>query len=257
MNAQVINAAGPPYFSIINCYSKNFVDVFSTAGNAAAGTLLEKPSIGLYMERRFMLSELKLLSVASIIPSKLGAFGFQLNYFGYSGYHEMEPSIAYAKKLGAVDLGIKFNYRMLTIPAYGKKASLIPEIGTTWHVTSKVHTGIRIYNVLPIIAGTNSPEQFAYSYSSGIGYEVSSLVFIGFAITKEEDKQAEVNTSVQYQFARQFFANLGITTAGAQARFAFGYQLNSLKIEVITNWHARLGISSGLMIIYERVGKDK
>jgi hypothetical protein len=166
----------------------------------------------------------------------------------------MEPSIAYAKKLGAVDLGIKFNYRMVTIPTYGNHASLIPEIGTTWHITAKVHTGIRIYYPVRTVTGT---DKFAYSYSSGIGYEVSPLVFLGLSILKEEDKNAEVNTAVQYQFARQFFAGLGISTGYSQARLAFGYNYHSLRLDVITTWHPRLGLSPGLMIIYEPPGKVK
>ena len=253
-NGQAINAASPPYFSIINCYSKNFVDVFSIAGNAASCAALEKPAVGIYMERRFMLSELNQYCLVSSVPTKLGAFGFQLDYFGYEGYREIEPSIAFAKKLGVVDLGIKFNYRTVTIPAYGNYASFIPEIGTTWHVTGKVHTGIRIYYPLP---NFEAPEKFAYSFSSGIGYEVSALVFLGLSIIKEESKNAEVNTVVQYQFARQLFASLGISTRNAHARFAFGYYYHSLRIDVITGWHPRLGISPGLMIIYESPGKGK
>jgi hypothetical protein len=232
------------------------VDVFSLTGNAASGAQMPRVSIGVYTEKRFMLSELSQYSVVSSLPTKIGAFGFQVQYFGYALYNETEPALCYSRKLGVVDLGIKFNYRMITIPIYGNKSYLVPELGSVWHITEKVHTGLRIYNPFSSFRSDSVIDRIGYSYSSGIGYEVSSIVFLGVTINKEEDKNVEVNTAMQYQFANVFFAALGISNSNTHARFAVGYLYKSLRIDVTTSWNARLGISPGLMLIYNIPSKD-
>ena len=252
----MIAGSSSPYFSGINCYSKNFVDLFSTTGNAAAATQIQHAAAGAYMERRYMLSALDQYSIAGVLPTKIGSFGIQLNYFGYTMYRELEPSVSYAKKLGAVDLGIKFNYRMITIPVYGSNSSIIPEVGTIWHISEKLHTGIRIYYPLSYFTTRTGIERIAYSYSSGLGYEVSSLVFLGITINKEENKNAEVNTALQYQFANVFFAGIGISSSSTHARFGFGYRHGSLRMHLLISWNARLGISPGLMLIYSPPGNQ-
>jgi hypothetical protein len=233
------------------------VDILSITGNAAAAAQLQHASVGAYMERRYMLSPLNQYSIAGALPTNVGAFGFQLHYFGYAMYQELEPSVSYAKKLGAVDLGIKLNYRVITIPVYGSNASIIPELGTIWHINEKLHTGIRIYNPFSYFAAHTGVERIAYSYSSGIGFEASPIVFLGVSIAKEENQNAEVNTALQYQFANSFFAAFGISSSNTHVRFGFGYRHGSLRMHLLTSWNTRLGISPGLMLIYSPTGKDK
>jgi hypothetical protein len=179
----------------------------------------------------------------------LGGFGFQLNYFGSSGYREIEPGIAFAKDLGTIDIGIKFNYRSLNIPRYGGKSTLVPELGTIWHLSEKIHTGIRIY--YPVSIKNDGSERFGYSWLSGIGYEVSSFVFLGISISKEEERDAQVAAAIIYQFGQQFFARMGISTPDAQFRFGAGWKWNALRVDVSASWHLRLGMSPGLQLIYQ------
>ena len=233
------------------------MDVFSSTGNIASSVQLNQAFAGVYLERSYMLNELKRYTVCGNVPIRPGVFGIQLNYFGYASYREIEPSLGYAKKLGEVELGIKLNYRMVSIPIYGNKSSIIPEIGSIWHITGKLHTGLRIYNPLSYFASSSTEARFSYSYSSGIGYEVSPIVFLGISINKEEDKEVEVNTAIQYQFASMFFVGLGISSTNAHAHFDFGYQYHSLRIDVNSSWDARLGISAGLMLIYCISAKEK
>jgi len=233
------------------------VDVFSSARNIASSVQLDQAYVGVYLERSYMLSELNRYTISGNAPTRLGAFAIQLNYFGYTSYHEMEPSLGFAKKLGEVDLGIKLNYRMISIPIYGSKSSIIPEIGSVWHITGKLHSGLRIYNPLSYFASNGTEARFSYSYSSGIGYEISPIVFLGISINKEEDKEVEVNTAIQYQYAKMFFAAMGISSTNAHAHFNFGYQYHCLRINVNSAWDARLGMSAGLMLIYCLSAKEK
>jgi hypothetical protein len=253
----MISTASPGYFSRLNSYSRNFVDVFSATGNPATGVLLSTPAVGIGVERRFMLAELSQYTMVGILPTRLGSFGLHMNYFGSGGYSEIEPAIIYARQLGQVDLGIKFKYHLLSIAGYGNKASLITELGTLWHLTEKVHTGLSIHNPISILAYDSSHDRFGFAYETGIGYEVSNFVFIGISIRKVEDRKVEVNTAIHYQFANQFFANLGFSTPGPQARIGAGWKNQSLRIDVTASWHLRLGISPGLLLFYQPMKQSK
>ena len=253
----MINAATPASFSRVNCYSQHFADVFSIAGNPAAAALLDTPAVGVGMERIFMLSELDQYILAGNYPTKRGSFGFQLNYFGYTGYRNIEPAIAYARKLGLVDLGIKFSYRVVSIPGYGNLASLIPGLGALWHLSEKAHTGFSIYHPFSSIGKTGASERFGYSYSAGLGYEISSLVFLGISILKEEERETDISAALHYQFEKQFFAAIGISSPQAQARLGAGWRWQSLRIDVTASWHLRLGISPGFLLIYQPMKQSK
>jgi hypothetical protein len=257
VNGQMIGAATPAYFSRLNGYSQNFADVFSITGNPAAAVLLDTPAFGVAVESRFMLSELNQYLLTGIYPTKLGGFGFQLHYFGYAGYRNIEPAIAYARKLGVADLGIKFSYRLVSIPGYGNRASIIPELGALWHLSDKVHTGFKIYHPFSNLGKTGASERFGYNYSAALGYEVSPLVFLGISISKEEEREAEIATGLQYQFEKQFFAAIGISSPDAQARLGTGWRWQSLRVEITASWHFRLGITPGFLLIYQPMKTSK
>ena len=257
MHGQMISPSTPVFSSRLNIYSKNFADAFSIAGNPAAVVLLSEFTLGVGMERKFMVGELNQFTIVGVKPTKLGGFGFHLNYFGYAGYRDLEPAIIYGKKLGAVDLGVGFHYRMINVPGYGNYTKLVPAIGTIWHLSEKVHAGISAYHPLSVFSSNNLSERLAYAFSTGLGYEVSNLVFIGFSFRKEEERATEFNTGIQYQFAKQFFAQLGISTPGAQARLGAGWRWQSLRVDVTASWHMRLGVSPGFLLIYQPVKETK
>jgi hypothetical protein len=250
-HGQMISPSSPVFLARLNCYSKNFADAFSISANPAAVVQLSEFTAGVLTERKFLLGELNQYTIVGVTPTKLGGFGFQLNYFGYAGYRDLETSIIYGKKLGTVDLGIGFHYRMINVPGYGNYAKLFPAIGTIWHFSEKVHAGISAYHPLSVFDRDNLSERLAYSYSTGLGYEVSNLVFVGFAIRKEEERRAEFCSGIQYQFAKQFFAQMGISTPGTQARMGAGWRWQSLRVDVTASWHMRLGVSPGFSVIYQ------
>jgi len=236
------------YFSL-GAYSKNFIDIFSFTSNPAAIVLLKEFTVGVAMERRFLLNELNQYTIAVGSPSNLGGLGLQINYFGYNGYNEFSPGIAYGKHLGPVEVGIKFNYSAIRIPGYGSAGSFIAELGTICHLTEKIHSGLHLR--IPLQSRSDRKEKFGYAYEMGFGYELSSLVFLGTAFFKEEDKPVDLNVGLHYQFAKQFFARMGILTQNPEPYLAAGWKWRSLRIDLTAAYHPELGLSPGLLLIYQ------
>jgi hypothetical protein len=253
---QVPSVATIDFISGANCYSKNFVDVFSIVANPACIPTLQDFQMGVRAQRRYSLAELDQYTICFSASSKLGAFALQVNYQGSGGYHETQPGLAYAKSLGNVQMGIQFNYSSMSIAGYGSTGRLVTEFGTIWHLTDQIHTGFEVQRSISLVKryGKISP---AYAFSTGIGYEVSPFVFLGFTVFKEDLHAAIGYIGIHYQFAQQFFARLGINVRTAEASLSAGWKWNRLRVELTSAYHFQLGVSPGLMMIYQAVERKK
>ena len=233
-------------------YSEHHNDVFSFTANQAALASLSSLSAGVYGERRFMMDATNLYSAAIAIPTRQGNFGFQADYFGYKSYNESQLGLAYARSLGErLDLGIKFNYYSFRIPAYEQAAAVNFEIGAIAHLTPQLHAGINIYNPVGGKLTKSGGEKLGSVYTFGIGYEPGKTFLITAEIVKEEDHPVNVNAAMQYNFEQRFFARLGISSDNASPFAGAGVYWNSLRLDVSASYHPQLGLSPGIMLIYQ------
>ena len=242
-------ALAKPYISL-SAYSTRQNDPFSFTGNQAALAQLKAPGVGVYAERRFMLSETSAYTLAASLPTRLGNFGIQLNYAGFKNFNENKIGIAYARKLGKlVDVGLQFNYYSYRIPAYGNASTINFEIGAMLHLTDKLNAGIHVYNPVGGKLGKNEGEKLASAYKVGLGYDVSEKLLISSEIIKEEDKAVNVIGGLQYQFAKQFFARGGFISESGSFYGGAGVGWKNLRLDISSGYHPQLGFSPGILLI--------
>ena len=234
----------------LGAYSINHTDVFSFSSNQAALAQIKSPAFGVYGEKRFLLNATNMYSAVIALPTQQGNFGFQADYFGYKNYNESQLGIAYARSLGAkLDLGIKFNHYSFRIPGYQNSSAVNFEIGAIAHLTEKLHAGIHFYNPVGGNISKTDNEKLRSIYKFGIGYEASDNFLISAEIVKEEDLPVTVNAGVQYNFAKQFFARIGIASENESPYAGAGISWNNLRLDMTVSYHPQLGISPGLMLI--------
>ncbi len=162
-----------PYTSM-GAYSSMQTDPFGFTGNQAALAKLESAGVGVWGERRFMLSETSVYGLAAAVPTKMGNFGLQLNYSGFANFNDNKIGLAYARSLGKlVDLGVQFNYYGYRIPQYGNASAINFEIGAIMHFSEKFHGGIHVYNPVGGKLGKVEDEKLASAYKLGLGYDAS------------------------------------------------------------------------------------
>jgi len=249
--AQTVHSPIGVHYVQFGTYSKNFCDVFSFTNNQAALSSLKNASAGVYSEQRFLLKETSMYTFAVALPTSAGGFGFAANYFGFSDYNESQVGIAYGKSLGKmVDIGLQFNYYNVRIAGYGSTGTVNFEAGAIFHPTEKFHIGLHIYNPAGGRFGKNTYEKLASIYIAGAGYEASKQVFISAEIIKEENKPVNVNAGLQYVFAKQFFARAGIESASASPYAGVGLLWNVFRIDIAVSYHQQLGITPGMLLIY-------
>ena len=238
-----------PYLGL-GAYSVNHVDAFSVTSNQASLARIKNSALGIYGERRFLMGVTDMYSSIFVLPTEQGNFAVQADYFGYKNYNESQLGLAYARSLGTkLDIGIKFNYYSFRIPGYQNSDAVNFEAGAIAHLTDQLHVGIHFYNPIGGKLSKTDNEKLGSIYKFGVGYEAGENFIISAEIVKQEDFSVNVNAGVQYNFARQFFARMGISSENEIPYAGAGVIWNNLRLDVSASYHPQLGLNPGLMLI--------
>ncbi len=240
-----------PYIGL-GAYTTKQLDPFSFTSNQAALAQLKTGGIGIFGERRFLLAENSNYGIAAAFKTNhAGNFGLQINYAGFANFNEQKVGLAYARSLGSkVDIGIQFNYYGYKIPAYNNASTLNFEIGAILHISEKLNAGIHVYNPVSNKIDKAGEEKLASVYKVGLGYDASDNFYFSTEIIKEENLPLNVNGGVQYHFNKQFFARAGFRSDNNTGYAGAGFLYKNLRIDIATSIHPQLGISPGLLLIY-------
>lgn len=240
-----------PYLSL-SAYSAKQSDVFAFKFNQAALAKTQSWGVGVFSERRFLLAENSVYSAAAAFNGgRLGNFGCNVTYAGYSLFSENNIGLSYAKSLGQkVDIGIQFNYYGSKTAGYGNANTFNFEGGAMFHLTEKLHAGIHVYNPVGGVINKLENEKLAAVYKMGLGYDISDDFYCSTEIVKEENKPLNVIAGAQYRFAGQFFAKAGVCSDTGTGFGGVGIAWNGLRLDVAASYHPQLGMSPALMFIY-------
>jgi hypothetical protein len=233
----------------LGAYSTQQNDVFSFTNNQAALAQIKNAGVGVYGEKRFLLTETSVYSAALAIPSSLGNFGVSIKYLGFKNFNENQIGLAYGRSLGKkIAIGVQFNYYGYRVPAYNSANTINFEIGALVHLTDKLNAGVHVYNP---VGGkfSKTDEKLTAAYKFGLGYDASERFFISAELVKEEDYPVNMNAGFQYQFAKQFFARAGIASATSVSYAGVGLAWNNLRLDISGSYHPQLGISPGLLLL--------
>ncbi len=250
LQAQALRQPISAVYIGLGAYSTQQNDVFSFVNNQAALAKYQSATAGVYGERRFMLNETSVYTAAVAVPSSLGNFGVSAKYMGYKSFNETQFGLAYGRSLGKkVDIGIQFNYYGYRVPAYNNDNTVNFEIGTIVHLTDKLNAGLHVYNP---VGGkfSKTDEKLTSTYKVGLGYDASEKFFVSAELVKEEDFPVNMNAAFQYQFAKQFFVRGGISSANTVGFAGLGLAWNNLRLDFSASYHQQLGVSPGLLLIY-------
>ena len=239
-------------------YSFNHTDVFSFTSNQACLAQLKTAAAGVYAERRFMLNELNNYSAAIGLPTHSGNFGLKTGYSGFSEYNETQIGLAYARGLGSkVDVGVQFNYNGIRAAGYGNTSAISFELGSVFHISDKLHTGFHINNPVGGKFGKDQQEKLPSVYTVGFGYDASEKFFFSAEVIKEEDQPVNVNAGLQYKFIPRLMIRAGMSSATSSAWIGFGLSFKSFRLDVTTSYHPQLGLSPGLLLLFNFNKKEK
>ena len=255
-DSQTIRRPVAAGYTGLGAYSFNHVDVFSFTSNPASLAQLKNSSAGVYAERRFLLSELNSYTAIMGLPTTSGNFAVKANYSGFSDYNETQSGLAYGRKLGhKIDIGAQFNYYGIRIAGYGNASAISFEAGAVLHITERLHAGVHVNNPVGGKFGKNHPdsdreEKLSSLYSFGLGYDASEKFLVSAVIEKEEDQPVNVTAGLQYKFLPQLLARAGISSATSTGWLGLGLTLRSFRLDITAGYHPQLGVTPGLLFLF-------
>ena len=242
VSGQVVRKPVAVTYPAITAYSSQFKDAFAFRSNTAALAGLTQFSTGIYSERRFLLNELASYSFALALPTTSGIFGLKGDYFGGELYRETNLEVAYGRKLGEkCQIGIGFDYVSLQALGYGSASALTFDAGVIVHLTDRLQTGVHAYNPVGMKMGKTGEEKLPAIFSVGLGYDVSSQLFMGTEAVKTEDQSISVNAGIHYAFAEKLVARGGFISSTSVYYIGFGVQVKKIRIDVTGSFQPYLG----------------
>lgn len=229
-------------------------DLWNIQNNQAGIALLDKISVGIYYESRFLVNELSMKSVAVAVPSKIGVLGLSFNHFGYSLYNDMKIGLTYARSFGQYfRIGIQLDYLQTTVGEnYGTKSNITFELGIQSDVTESLTIGAYVYNPIQVKLADYNNEKIPAIFRLGVGWKISK----NFFATIEAEKNTVINPIIlrgglEYSIKEKFFLRAGFSTMQEIFSMGFGINIKFLRFDISAVMHQSLGFSPQSSLIFQ------
>lgn len=232
--------------------------LWAMQNNPAGMANLEKISLGLYYENRWMLPETAYKCGAFALPTKFGCLGLSFNQFGSWKYNENKFGLAYAKDFGRyLKIGLQLDYLMLKIGNdYGTFNAFTFELGLQSQVTDKLTLGTYIFNPVNFsFEQTLNHEKLPIVMRFGLAYKFTKDFIGQCEIEKNTEKEGvSLRGGLEYEAFKQFYIRAGMQSNPGILSFGLGYTIRFAQINVAAQLHNELGASVQIGMIFS-IGK--
>ena len=232
--------------------------LWALQNNPAGMANLDKISLGLYYENRWMLPETAYKCGAFALPTKFGTLGLSFNQFGSSKYNENKIGLAYAKDFGRyLQIGLQLDYLLLKIGNnYGSFKAVTFELGIQSQVTDKLRLGTYIFNPVSFsFEQTINHEKMPIVMRFGMAYQFTKDFIGQCEIEKDTEREGvSLRGGLEYEAVRNFYIRAGIQTNPGILSFGLGYAISFAQINVAAQLHNELGSSIQIGMIFS-IGK--
>ena len=232
--------------------------LWAMQNNPAGMANLEKISLGLYYENRWMLPETAYKCGAFALPTKFGCLGLSFNQFGSWKFNENKFGLAYAKDFGRyLQIGLQLDYLMLKIGNdYGTFNAFTFELGLQSQVTDKLTLGTYIFNPVNFsFEQTLNHEKLPIVMRFGLAYKFTKDFIGQCEIEKNTEKEGvSLRGGLEYEAFKQLYIRAGVQTNPGILSFGLGYTIRFAQINVAAQLHNELGASVQIGMIFS-IGK--
>jgi hypothetical protein len=227
-------------------------DLWSVQNNQAGLARLKSVELGVFSERRYMLSQLSNNAAAIAMPTKQGTFALNFSRFGYSQYNESKYAFAFAKGFGAnFSAGLQIDYLTMHLgDNYGDRRTFSVEAGIQARIVKGLTLGAHIYNPTRAKAASYNNERIPGIMRLGLKYDFSEKVFWSIETEKDIDHKPVFKTGIEYHVIRELFLRGGFSNNPMVTSFGFGLDLKKFKLDFYNSFHPQLGYTPGLSMNY-------
>ena len=232
--------------------------LWAMQNNPAGMANLDKISLGLYYENRWMLPETAYKCGAFALPTKFGCLGMSFNQYGSSKYNENKFGLAYAKDFGRyLQIGLQLDYLLLKIGNdYGKFSAVTFELGLQSQVTDKLTLGTYIFNPVNFsFEQTLNHEKLPIVMRFGMAYQFTKDFIGQCEIEKNTEREGVIlRGGLEYEAVKNLYIRAGVQTNPGILSFGLGYAIRFAQVDVAAQLHNELGASVQIGMIFS-IGK--
>lgn len=232
--------------------SVSLADLWSIQNNQAGLAWIKTPLTGISYENKFMMKELSTKTGSFIYPLKRNTIGASLSSFGYNVYNENNIKLAAAKAFGNnLSFGVGLNYFQTTIFEYGIKKLFIAEAGLQAKPFQHLTIGAHLFNLTRTKLADYNNERVPTTMRLGASYLFSEKAMLVIETEKSTEKKPLLKTGIEYRPIPTLYIRCGISTNPSLNSFGIGLNIKQIKIDIATNYHHLLGLSTQVGMIYE------
>ena len=231
-------------------------DSWAYYNNPGALGKLDKLTVGVSYENRFLLSDLQSQAFSASVPMKIGVVSIGAFNYGSTEFRNFRTGIGYALKLADnFSAGVQINYQGLRLPEYyGSSNTVTGEVGVLLNITDEWNFGASIFNLGRAKLSDFKDDRYNTVLRIGTSFTPSKLVRISAEIWKDIDAPVSVRGGIEYEPFKDFHLRAGIGSQPTAFAFGFGYKWKVIRMDIASSYHQTLGWSPQISFTYQ---KDK
>ena len=226
-------------------------DLWAAFNNQAAVAFLKQPEAGIFVENRFMVTQLNRIAVAAAVPMKRITLSITTDQIGADSYAEIKAGTGCAIRFGDhFSAGIQLNYHHLNIgDAYDAHHAFTFEGGIFAELNKMLSMGIHIFNPLQT-KWDHAEEKITATIRGGLAFAPEPSLSLYAEVEKSTLTTAFLCAGAEYRFREKFFFRAGFSSGTSRYSFGAGFKLQKLIIDFASTVHSWLGYSPQLSITY-------
>lgn len=228
-------------------------DLWAFHHNPGALVEVDKISIGISYENRFLLKELQSQGLVYVQPLKKGVLSVGAQTYGFELYRTYRAGAGYSLKLSdKFYAGVQMNYQGIRLSEYyGTKNTVTAELGMLAKITEDWKIGISVFNLGRAKLSSFEDDRFTTLMRLGTSYSFSKKVLVAAEVEKNIDYPLRVKTGLDYQIIENFFFRAGFAAKPIELTFGFGYKFKVLQLDLGSAYHQQLGWSPHFSLSYQ------
>ena len=210
--------------------------------------------IGVCSEQRFGQKDIISADVAAVLPTKNDAWALPIHIDKAGTFTNNTPALVYARKISSnIALGVQFGYNMQSVEKYGSQQQIDTKLGLIIKLTNQLQTGATIHNPQFWFKKETQIISRPVSVAWQVAYEPNESFLLQTIIQKQQNQAVQVIAGAYYRCHKYVEVAAGINSEGNQFWGSSSFILKNFRLGITTHIHPQLGITPGLMIMYNSI----
>jgi hypothetical protein len=233
-------------------------EVWAVANNAAGLASITRPTAGVYLENRYLITSLNVAAAALALPlgvvepaaaglparASHGVLGLEAQRFGGILYNETRLGAAYGYQLGVVSIGGRLDVLQVSFQDLGSRRVLAASLGGQADILPQHLTlGVHLYNITQARLASYQDERVPTVLRAGLAYRPGKQVLLLAEAEKDVEHDAGLKAGIEYLPVPAVAVRLGYASLSQQATGGVGLRAGDFQLDYAAGWHSALGLS--------------